>query len=160
MKNKTQRLAIIRKLIEKEAISSQEELLGRLKEQGVDATQSTLSRDLKSIRVVKVPHETKGNIYVITDNASNLLREEKLSSLLMDTLLSVDFSGNIAILRTLPGYANAVSALIDGENYFEILGTIAGDDTIFVAIREGVNHTELLNALSNLYADINSLFKQ
>ena len=77
MRNKTKRLLTIRKLIESELISSQEELLFRLKEMNVEATQSTLSRDLKFMKVAKIPHKEKGYIYVIPESIQNEQREEK-----------------------------------------------------------------------------------
>ena len=132
MRNKTKRLLTIRKLIESELISSQEELLFRLKEMNVEATQSTLSRDLKFMKVAKIPHKEKGYIYVIPESIQNEQREDKVSAIITDTILSIDFSGNMAVIKTLPGYANAVTVLIDSENYFEILGTIAGDDTLLI----------------------------
>lgn len=158
MRNKTKRLLTIRKLIESELISSQEELLFRLKEMGVEATQSTLSRDLKFMKVAKIPHKEKGYIYIIPENI-NEQREEKVSSIITDTILSIDFSGNIAVIKTLPGYANAVSVLIDSENYFEVLGTVAGDDTIFIVMREGVSRSELVEALTSVHPDIHTLYK-
>ena len=136
MRNKTKRLLAIRKLIENEQICSQEELLFRLKELNVEATQSTLSRDLK-----------------------NEQTDEKASTIVTDAISSIDFSGNIAVMKTLPGYAKAVTVLIDNENYFEVLGTIGGDDTVLIVMREGVTHNELLDALSSIHANIHSLFK-
>ena len=159
MRNKTKRLLTIRKLIESELISSQEELLFRLKEMNVEATQSTLSRELKFMKVAKIPHKEKGYIYVIPESIQNEQREEKVSSIITDTILSIDFSGNIAVIKTLPGYANAVTVLIDSENYFEILGTIAGDDTIFIVMREGVSRGELVEALTSVHPAIHSLYK-
>ena len=85
MRNKTKRLLTIRKLIESELISSQEELLFRLKELGVEATQSTLSRDLKFMKVAKIPHKEKGYIYIIPENA-NEQREEKISSIILSLI--------------------------------------------------------------------------
>ena len=152
MRNKTKRLLTIRKLIESELISSQEELLFRLKEMNVEATQSTLSRDLKFMKVAKIPHKEKGYI-------QNEQREEKVSAIITDTILSIDFSGNMAVIKTLPGYANAVTVLIDSENYFEILGTIAGDDTIFIVMREGVSRSELIEALTSVHPAIPTLYK-
>ena len=105
MRNKTKRLLTIRKLIESELISSQEELMLRLKELGVDSTQSTLSRDLKFMKVAKIPHKDRGYIYVIPENIQNEQREEKVSAIITDTILSIDFSGSMAIIKTLPGYA-------------------------------------------------------
>lgn len=101
MRNKTKRLLTIRKLIESELICSQEELLFKLKELNVEATQSTLSRDLKFMKVAKIPHKEKGYIYVIPENL-NEQREDKVSSVITDTILSVDFSGNMAVIKTLP----------------------------------------------------------
>ena len=154
MRNKTKRLLTIRKLIESELISSQEELLFRLKEMNVEATQSTLSRDLKFMKVAKIPHKEKGYIYVIPESIQNEQREEKVSAIITDTILSIDFSGNMAVIKTLPGYANAVTVLIDSENYFEILGTIAGDDTIMLVVREGCTETGVKNALSLIIPNI------
>ena len=77
----------------------------------------------------------KGYIYVIPESIQNEQREEKVSAIITDTILSIDFSGNMAVIKTLPGYANAVTVLIDSENYFEILGTIAGDDTIMCVVK-------------------------
>ena len=149
MRNKTKRLLTIRKLIESELISSQEELLFRLKEMNVEATQSTLSRDLKFMKVAKIPHKEKGYIYVIPESIQNEQREEKVSAIITDTILSIDFSGNMAVIKTLPGYAN----------YFEILGTIAGDDTIFIVMREGVSRSELIEALTSVHPAIHTLYK-
>ena len=159
MRNKTKRLLTIRKLIESELISSQEELMLRLKELGVDSTQSTLSRDLKFMKVAKIPHKDRGYIYVIPENIQNEQREEKVSAIITDTILSIDFSGSMAIIKTLPGYATAVAALIDNENYFEILGSIAGDDTIFLAMRECISHKELVDALITVHPAIHMLYK-
>ena len=156
MRNKTKRLLTIRKLIESELISSQEELLFRLKEMNVEATQSTLSRDLKFMKVAKIPHKEKGYIYVIPESIQNEQREEKVSAIITDTILSIDFSGNMAGIKTLP---NAVTVLIDSENYFEILGTIAGDDTIFIVMREGVSRSELIEALTSVHPAIHTLYK-
>ena len=155
MRNKTKRLLAIRKLIENEQICSQEELLFRLKELNVEATQSTLSRDLKFMRVAKIPHKDKGYIYIIPDSIQNEQADEKASTIVTDAISSIDFSGNIAVMKTLPGYAKAVTVLIDNE----VLGTIGGDDTVLIVMREGVTHNELLDALSSIHANIHSLFK-
>jgi transcriptional regulator of arginine metabolism len=159
MRNKTRRLLAIRKLIENEQIASQEELLFRLKKEGVEATQSTLSRDLKFMRVGRIPHKDKGYVYTILENLHTEQGEEKASTIVTDSMLSIDFSLNIAVIRTVPGYAKAVTVLIDNENYFEVLGTIGGDDTILIIIREGVTHKELLDALTSIYKDIHALYK-
>ena len=159
MRNKTRRLLAIRKLINNEQISSQEELLFRLKEEGVEATQSTLSRDLKFMRVGKIPHKDKGYIYIVPESLQSEQNEEKAAAIVTDSILSIDFSLNTAVIKTLPGYAKAVTVLIDNENYFEVLGTIGGDDTILIVMREGVTPNELLDALTSIYTEIHTLYK-
>jgi transcriptional regulator of arginine metabolism len=159
MRNKTKRLLAIRKLIENEQIASQEELLFRLRQEGMEATQSTLSRDLKFMRVGKIPHKDKGYVYLIPENIHGEQAEEKTSTIVTDSMLSIDFSLNIAIIRTVAGYAKAVTVLIDNENYFEVLGTIGGDDTILVVMREGVSPKELLDAMTSIDKNIHSLYK-
>ena len=159
MQNKIRRIMTIRKLIQTELISSQEELLIRLKELGVDAIQSTISRDLKFMKVAKVPHSEKGYVYVIPEKIGNENKTEKTSAIITDTIIDINFSGNMAVIKTLPGYANAVTVLIDNEHFFEILGTIAGDDTIFIVMREGINRNELIHVLSSIYPAIRTLYK-
>ncbi|MCT4600506.1 MAG: arginine repressor [Marinifilaceae bacterium] len=159
MRNKTKRLISIKQMIEEHRISSQEELLKKLKDVGIEATQSTLSRDLKTLKVGKIPDEERGYIYVVPSKIPNSQKEEKVAGHVTDAIISIEFSNNIAVLKTLSGYANAVTALIDNENYFEILGTIAGDDTIIIIMRESITRMELINALSSIYSDIHKLYK-
>lgn len=146
-------------MIEVDRISSQEELLNKLKAIGLDATQSTLSRDLKALKVGKIPDEEKGYIYVVPGNLQNSHKEEKVAAILTDSIISIEFSANMAVLKTIPGYANAVTVLIDNENYFEILGTIAGDDTIIIIMREGITRQELINAMTSIHPEIHKLYK-
>lgn len=111
------------------------------------------------MRVAKIPHKDKGYIYIIPDNMQSEPSDEKASTIVTDAILSIDFSQNIAVIKTLPGYAKAVTVLIDSGNYFEVLGTIGGDDTILVVMREGVNRNELLDTLSSIHPNIHSLYK-
>ena len=134
MRNKTKRLLTIRKLIESELISSQEELLFRLKEMNVEATQSTLSRDLKFMKVAKIPHKEKGYIYVIPESIQNEQREEKVSAIITDTILSIDFSGNMAVIKTLPGYANAISKDCSENDLDSFHIRRKNNDPVFIAM--------------------------
>ena len=106
----------------------------------------------------KIPHKEKGYIYIIPENI-NEQREEKISSVITDAILSIDFSGNMAVIKTLPGYANAVTVLIDSENYFEVLGTVAGEDTIFIVMREGVSRSQLIEVLTSVHPGMRMLYK-
>ena len=154
MNKRTHRFSIIRSIIDAEPISSQEELIIRLKEQGIEITQGTLSRDLKFMHVAKVPHREKGYIYVIPEQMNTYQADNNVSSLITDNITNICFSNNIGIIHTKAGYANAVAALIDNKNYPEIAGTIAGDDTIFFVLHEGQSRKRIVSELSKLSSHI------
>lgn len=148
MKNRTKRQLAIKKIITTQEISSQEELLGILKDEGFDLTQATLSRDLKILKVAKVPHSNKGYIYVIPEGVSVEPQHENTRvNFLVDGFRDLQFSGNLAVLRTRPGYASSLAAVLDNADPYEILGSIAGDDTILLVMREGVTPSDLINSL-------------
>jgi len=139
MKNRFKRQAEIRKVIQKGNVQSQDELLIELKAIGYDLTQATLSRDLKEMQVAKVPHPAKGYVYVIPEEEKTRdTPEMKRVNYLADGFRDLRFSGNLAVLRTQPGYASSFAAVIDKANSWEILGTIAGDDTILIIMKEGI----------------------
>ena len=141
MNPKSKRLSIIRKIIRSEYISSQEELIKRLEECGVQITQSTLSRDLKYMHVAKVPHKEKGYIYVLPNSSRDDL---VISPNITDNILDIAFSGNMCVISTKPGYASAISVPIDSKGINEILGTIAGDNTILLILRDGFDMDSLM----------------
>jgi transcriptional regulator of arginine metabolism len=146
--NKTKRLLEIRKIIQSQKIGSQDELLAILNTRGYDYTQATLSRDLKYLRVGKMPDTEKGLIYVLPEGAS--MQQPEPSNVLSDQptgFLSIEFNSNMAVIKTLPGFASSLAYRIDGMNSFEILGTIAGDDTILVIGREGIPRPALVQSL-------------
>ena len=154
MNQKTQRLSIIRKIIRTEFISSQEELIARLEECGVQITQSTLSRDLKFMHVAKVPHKEKGYIYVLPNNMRS---DVSISTNVTDNITDIAFSGNMCVITTKPGYASAVSVPIDNKGINEILGAIAGDNTILLILREGFDMDSLLHQLYMLFPSLRTL---
>lgn len=148
MKNRTKRQLAVKQAIIKGKISSQDELLHILKDQGYDLTQATLSRDLKILKVAKVSDPTLGYVYVIPEGASTEnQRENTRINFLADGFRDLQFSGNMAVIRTMPGYASSIAAVIDNAEPFEIIGTIAGDDTILLIMREGVTPSDLGNSL-------------
>ena len=154
MIHKNNRLSIIRKIIHSEFISSQEQLIARLVECGVQVTQSTLSRDLKAMHVAKVPHKEHGYIYVLPNNPVN---DTTISSNISDNITDIAFSGNMCVITTKPGYASAISVPIDSRAISEVLGTIAGDNTILLILREGFNMEELLTQLCMLFPTLRNL---
>ncbi len=148
MNQKTQRFATIRKIIRNELISSQEELITRLRECGVEITQSTLSRDLKFMNVAKVPHKDKGYIYVLPNTVQH---DANVSSNISDNITSLTFSGNLGVLKTKSGYASAISVPIDNLDSPDILGTIAGDNTVLLILREEANRGQIIESLVRIF---------
>ena len=148
MNQKTQRFATIRKIIRSELIGSQDELITRLRECGVEITQSTLSRDLKFMNVAKVPHKSKGYIYVLPNTANH---EINISSNISDNITGLTFSGNLGVLKTKSGYASAISVPSTTSTCPEILGTIAGDNTVLLILRENANRNHVIEALLRIF---------
>lgn len=148
MKNRTKRQLAIKQAILSGRISSQDELLHIMKDQGFELTQATLSRDLKILKVAKVSDQVLGYVYVIPEgvNTENQ-RENSRINFLADGFRDLQFSGNLAVMRTMPGYASSLAAVIDNSEPYEIIGTIAGDDTILLIMREGVTQSDLVNSL-------------
>jgi transcriptional regulator of arginine metabolism len=136
----------IRRLIGSRNISSQEELMNLLLKEGFELTQATLSRDLKYLRVAKMPDEKEGYVYILPDK-EQAVEELEPSGTGMSGLISIDFAQGMAILKTLPGHAGMIAYTIDNLGAYEIAATIAGDDTILLVPRDGVSRTDVVNAL-------------
>ena len=117
-------------LIDKRRVTSQEELAQLLREQGAEVTQSTLSRDIRDLGVVKV----RGAYQVVRDTPGDVT-EDNLRRTLRQLVVRSDVAGNILIVKTAPGNAHAVGVVLDGARWPDILGTVAGDDTIFALAR-------------------------
>lgn len=150
MKNRFERIRLIKKIVSEEVISNQDELQNRLLEHGCDVTQATLSRDLKELHVVKISNSDAGYIYRLPVNgsANPHVNEDTLQgNVLADGVLGIEFSGNLGVMKTMPGYASGVALMIDRTNSTELLGTIAGDDTILLIIREGVSQSDVIQVL-------------
>ena len=144
--SKTQRHIKIRELITNDDIETQDELVDRLRNLGYNVTQATVSRDIKELHLVKVPMVDGRYKYSLpADQRFNPL--EKLSRLIMDAFVRIDTAGYFIVLKTLPGNANAVGALIDHLDWEEILGTICGDDTILIICRTEENTEVIKNRL-------------
>lgn len=153
--NKTERLQEIMKFITEEKVSNQDQLLEHLNEKGFYVTQATLSRDLKYLQAGKKSDPVKGSVYFLP---SQHLRSESPVSQQpgkgfhteAEGFLSIDYSSIFAVIKTLPGHAASLAYKIDNLNSFEILGTIAGDDTILVITREGIPRATLVQCLRPL----------
>jgi transcriptional regulator of arginine metabolism len=157
MKIKNSRLETLRMLISSKELCSQEEVLSALKEEGFKLTQATLSRDLKQLKVAKAASMNGKYFYVLPNNTMyrrvttpKAAREMLLSS----GFLSINFTGQLGVIKTRPGYASSIAYNIDSSNMESVLGTIAGDDTIFIAVKEGVRHEDVIDELSEVIPDI------
>ncbi len=148
MKIKAQRLIAIRNLITSQKVAGQEELLSLLEKKGFLITQATLSRDLKYLKVAKVADSEKGYCYVMSDTNIRFEDDSSMEDFPMTGIESIEFSGPMAVIKTRPGFAMGIASVIDSHGLYEILGTIAGDDTILLVNREGVSRMDVVNALS------------
>lgn len=136
-------------------VHSQGELAALLADDGIDVTQATLSRDLEELGAVKLRGaDGGGGVYVVPEDGSPVRGvsggTDRLSRLLGELLVSTDFSGNLAVLRTPPGAAHYLASAIDRAALAEVVGTIAGDDTIFVVAREPMTGAQLAATLENI----------
>ncbi len=146
MGNRTERLLAIKNIISTMKISSQEELLSLLEEQGLNYTQATLSRDLKFLKVNKIADPEKGYVYKLPDKNVHL-ENDIAESYAAQGFVSIEFANNLGVIKTMPGYASSIASLIDKTNPFEIVGTIAGDDTILIIPHDNVSEKDIINTL-------------
>ena len=134
----------ILEIIQSGPVFSQEELARRLREAGISSTQATLSRDLNALKISKIP----GEGYVVP--VKNHLPSTDLSS----GVLRIQFSGQMAVIKTRPGMASAVAALIDSQVVSPIIGTLAGDDTVLLIGRVDASQSDILDALIPFFPEI------
>lgn len=147
MKKKKNRVQLIVELINGNCIGSQSELCDMLHKNGVEVTQATLSRDLKTLCATKIPTQNGGYMYIIPDSNeihNRMLEQGQANSSAANHVapMSVEFSGNFAVIKTRNGYATGLAYDIDMSHSSIILGTIAGADTVFAILREGITHNE------------------
>ena len=157
MKVKNSRLEALRLIISSQQLGSQDELLVALQKEGFKLTQATLSRDLKQLKVAKAASMSGNYVYVLPNetmykrvNTPNSIRE----MMKVPGFVSINYSGNMGVIKTRPGYASSIAWNIDNSDIPEIIGTIAGDDTIFIVIKEGVRHQDVTDALSEVVPNI------
>ncbi len=153
MKIKRQRAIL--NLINKEEITTQEELCEQLNSLGFKVTQATVSRDIKELKLLKVPSEhSTGSKYASLEHRSSANNVKgRLNGMMHDTVLSVDHAMNIVVLKTLDGMAQGVAALLDAADEASIMGTIAGDNTIMILTKSEAKAkglTEKLKKILNL----------
>lgn len=132
---KTLRHSKIKEIVERYVIETQEDLADALSKQGIDITQATVSRDIKELMLIKVPTGDGRYRYAFPPEQNIVLSQARMERTFHDSIVTIDYSQNIVVLRTLPGTAQAVAYTIDYVKWPEIIGTVAGDDTIFVLVK-------------------------
>lgn len=129
------RLSRIKELVEHNIIETQEELADALRKEGIDITQATVSRDIKELMLIKAPVGDGRYRYALPKDQNTIFSHTRMTRMFEDAVVAIDSSENIIVLKTMPGTAQAVAATIDNAKWPEILGTVAGDDTIFLVVK-------------------------
>ena len=146
---KNVRQTAILSIIEQNDVETQEELAARLRQMGIDVTQATVSRDIKELRLLKVLSASGGYKYATADKAEHGL-SDRFVRMFKDSVLSINFAGNIVVIKTLAGSANVAAEAIDSMHLPEILGTMAGDNTILAIVQNEAEAAETVNRFRDM----------
>lgn len=133
---KNNRQAMILEIISQENIETQEQLLSRLQERGINSTQATISRDIKQMHLIKQPAGQGVYKYAVSDNRNRLNFAEKLRTIFRECITSIDSAQNIVVIKTMPGLANGACSALDNMDLSYMLGSLAGDDTAFLVMKD------------------------
>ena len=144
--NKFERQGTILRLVGEKQLSTQSDVVQALRDEGLDAVQATVSRDIAQLGLVKVRGDD-GRLVYAHPGASDLDRLSELAAALRRWVVGLEQTDNLVVLRTPPGFANALARAVDDASLPEVAGCIAGDDTIFLAAREGFSAAELADQL-------------
>ncbi|MDD2620008.1 MAG: arginine repressor [Syntrophomonadaceae bacterium] len=131
---KLRRHFAIMDILSKQRIATQEELCEALSSNGYDITQATVSRDIKEMHLIKIP-DKEGYHYALPESKTAGGTYERMRRIFQDSVVSIDYSESLVVIKTLPGAAQSVASLIDASNHKNILGTVAGDDTVFTVVK-------------------------
>jgi transcriptional regulator of arginine metabolism len=140
--SKFERQGAILRLVEQQALATQEEVAEALRHEGFDAVQTTVSRDIAQLGLVKVRGEDGRLVYALP-GAADLTRLSELTAAMRRWTVSLTSSGNLVLVQTPPGYANALAQALDAAHLPDVAGTVAGDNTIIVVAREGLPGADL-----------------
>jgi len=148
MKKNIRHMAIL-DIITNQDVETQEELVDALRNDGLDVTQATVSRDIKELNLIKVTTSEGKHKYAPADTVTSRMSERQLR-ILNDSVLSIDYSGNLIVVKTMTGSANAAAESLDSLGWKEVIGSIAGDNNILLIVAEGVNPAEVCQKLKDL----------
>lgn len=147
---KSKRLEAVLNIIDNEDIFTQEDLLKSLRSKGFDVTQATVSRDIKALDLVKVTTNDGKYKYKQQDNIKSKKSEEKFRSVFSEVVIDVDYAQNISVLKCHVGMGNAACAALDIMEISDIVGTLAGDDTVFVLLRDEKKASEFCDKINKI----------
>jgi len=133
---KNDRQTILLEIIEQEAVETQEQLLERLQERGIRSTQATISRDIKELHLIKEPVGQGRYRYAVSAHRTKLNFADRLRTIFREGVLSVDYAQNLVVIKTMPGLASAACAALDDMGVAYMVGSLAGDDTAFLVMRD------------------------
>ena len=133
---KNDRQSRILEIIEREPIDTQEQLQQRLLEQGITCTQATISRDIKQLHLIKEPMGQGKYRYAVSVQRNRLNVADKLRTIFRESIISIDYAQNIVVIKTMAGLANAAAAALDSMNIPYMVGSLAGDDTAMLVMRD------------------------
>ena len=147
---KNDRQSMILEIISQENIETQEQLLVRLQERGITSTQATISRDIKQMHLIKEPVGHGVYKYAVSGNRTRLNFAEKLRTIFRESITSIDSAQNIVVIKTMPGLASAACAAMDGMDFSFMVGSLAGDDTVLIIMRDNESAAELATSIRTM----------
>ena len=145
------RQSAILEIISEKDIETQNQLMQELAARGVKSTQATLSRDIKDMRLVKELGPNGSYRYIVASKSETSDLDQRLKKILRESLISYDIAQNLIVIRTLPGLAPAACSAIDGMEIDNLVGTLAGDDTAFLAMRDKESALKLYHEIETIY---------
>ena len=147
---KSARQNVILDIIASENIETQHQLMAELGKRGISTTQATLSRDIKELRLVKELADGRYR-YTVPEGAGVAEHNQRLAKIFRESVVSCDTAMNLIVLKTLPGLAMAASSAMDGMNIPDLVGTVAGDDTVFMAMRDVKSAVQFCGEIRKLF---------
>ena len=147
---KAERQDAIRNILNEQEIQTQEELAEALRKRGFSVTQATVSRDIREMRLIKLSRSTGGDQYGLQEGNTDLGSNERMIRMLRECMLSVESAGQMIVIKTLSGSANTAAEALDSMDMPDILGSIAGDNTIFLVARAEERAAVIAERIRNL----------
>ena len=148
MKNDRQNQLL--QIVAEENIETQEQLLERLQARGIKSTQATISRDSKQLHLIKEPAGQGRYRYAVSAHRTKLNFADRLRTIFRESLLSADYAGNIAVVKTMPGLAQGAASALDGMHITDMVGSLAGDDTVIIVMRNVESAEEFCDEIKEM----------